>query len=70
VTTELKPSQRSVSNMATESKPPEEKFVPRPMVVAGPSGSGKSTLLKKLFGEFPDVFGFSVSRKLTMLLIG
>ncbi|XP_034192960.1 guanylate kinase isoform X2 [Osmia lignaria lignaria] len=34
---------------------------PRPLVLCGPSGSGKSTLIKKLFGEFPDTFGFSVS---------
>ncbi|ODQ63958.1 guanylate kinase [Nadsonia fulvescens var. elongata DSM 6958] len=33
----------------------------RPIVLSGPSGSGKSTLLKKLFAEFPDNFGFSVS---------
>ncbi|ODV62988.1 guanylate kinase [Ascoidea rubescens DSM 1968] len=33
----------------------------RPIVVSGPSGAGKSTLLKKLFAEFPDSFGFSVS---------
>lgn len=33
----------------------------RPIVISGPSGTGKSTLLKKLFGEFPDTFGFSVS---------
>lgn len=32
-------------------------------VIAGPSGSGKSTLLKRLFAEYPDTFGFSVSRK-------
>lgn len=32
-----------------------------PIVISGPSGSGKSTLLKKLFAEFPDKFGFSVS---------
>lgn len=32
-----------------------------PLVIAGPSGSGKSTLLKRLFEEFPDKFGFSVS---------
>ena len=36
---------------------------PRPLVLTGPSGSGKSTLLKLLFDEFPDAFGFSVSRK-------
>lgn len=34
----------------------------RPVVVSGPSGTGKSTLLKKLFAEFPDTFGFSISR--------
>lgn len=36
----------------------------RPLVISGPSGVGKSTLLKRLFAEFPDKFGFSVSRKL------
>lgn len=36
--------------------------MPRPIVISGPSGTGKSTLLKKLFAEFPDRFGFSVSR--------
>ncbi|CCE65166.1 hypothetical protein TPHA_0K00320 [Tetrapisispora phaffii CBS 4417] len=35
--------------------------MPRPIVISGPSGTGKSTLLKKLFAEFPDKFGFSVS---------
>lgn len=30
-------------------------------VLSGPSGAGKSTLLKRLFAEFPDKFGFSVS---------
>ncbi|XP_017043625.1 guanylate kinase [Drosophila ficusphila] len=34
---------------------------PRPLVLCGPSGSGKSTLLKKLFAEFPNTFGFSIS---------
>lgn len=33
----------------------------RPVVISGPSGTGKSTLLKKLFEEFPDKFGFSIS---------
>jgi guanylate kinase len=33
----------------------------RPVVISGPSGTGKSTLLKKLFAEFPDKFGFSIS---------
>lgn len=37
------------------------KFAPRPIVLCGPSGTGKSTLLKKLFAEYPDQFGFSVS---------
>lgn len=31
------------------------------LVISGPSGSGKSTLIQKLFEEFPDKFGFSVS---------
>lgn len=34
---------------------------PRPLVLCGPSGSGKSTLIKKLFEEFPDTFGYSIS---------
>ena len=38
------------------------------LVIAGPSGSGKSTLLKKLFEEFPDDFGFSISRKCGLLI--
>ncbi|KAI0091768.1 guanylate kinase [Irpex rosettiformis] len=33
----------------------------RPLLVSGPSGVGKSTLFKRLFAEFPDKFGFSVS---------
>jgi|ERR1712174_13203 len=32
-----------------------------PVVFSGPSGVGKSTLLKRLFKDFPDAFGFSVS---------
>eukprot|EP00052_Salpingoeca_macrocollata_P033234 m.7735 g.7735 ORF g.7735 m.7735 type:complete len:210 (-) comp4871_c0_seq1:61-690(-) len=32
-----------------------------PVVISGPSGAGKSTLLNKLFAEYPDLFGFSVS---------
>lgn len=34
---------------------------PRPIVISGPSGSGKSTLLARLFKDYPDRFGFSVS---------
>jgi len=33
----------------------------RPLVVSGPSGVGKGTLIKRLFTDFPDKFGFSVS---------
>jgi guanylate kinase len=33
----------------------------RPLILSGPSGVGKSTLLKRLFSEFPNKFGFSVS---------
>ncbi|KIJ61971.1 hypothetical protein HYDPIDRAFT_95307 [Hydnomerulius pinastri MD-312] len=36
-------------------------LINRPLVVFGPSGVGKGTLLKRLFAEFPDSFGFSVS---------
>lgn len=34
---------------------------PRSLVLCGPSGSGKSTLIKRLFEDYPDTFGFSVS---------
>ncbi|KAH7084914.1 P-loop containing nucleoside triphosphate hydrolase protein [Paraphoma chrysanthemicola] len=33
----------------------------RAIVISGPSGAGKSTILKRLFEEYPDKFGFSVS---------
>jgi len=33
----------------------------RPLVISGPSGVGKSTLLQRLFSDYPDKFGFSVS---------
>ncbi|KAL3712091.1 guanylate kinase [Talaromyces marneffei ATCC 18224] len=45
-----------ISGMATSSV---HKY--RPVVISGPSGTGKSTLLKRLFAEFPDTFGFSIS---------
>ncbi|KAK9453037.1 P-loop containing nucleoside triphosphate hydrolase protein [Dipodascopsis uninucleata] len=38
----------------------------RPIVISGPSGTGKSTLLKRLFAEYPDSFGFSVSHTTRM----
>ena len=33
----------------------------RPIVISGPSGAGKSTILSRLFEEYPDKFGFSIS---------
>jgi len=33
----------------------------RAIVISGPSGAGKSTILKRLFEEYPDKFGFSIS---------
>jgi guanylate kinase len=38
----------------------------RPLVVSGPSGVGKGTLIKRLFADFPDKFGFSVSRMIDL----
>jgi len=40
---------------------PTETPPTRPLIVCGPSGVGKSVILKKVFAEFPDRFGFSVS---------
>lgn len=34
---------------------------PCPVVIAGPSGVGKGTLINRLLGDFPELFGFSVS---------
>lgn len=45
---------------------PSSLLMTRPIVVSGPSGAGKSTFLKRLFHEFPDKFGFSVSRNSTL----
>ena len=35
----------------------------RSIVLSGPSGCGKSTIIKKLMNDYPEKFGFSVSRK-------
>lgn len=51
----------SSSTTATTKRMSQTILGPRPLVLCGPSGSGKSTLLKRLFAEFPDKFGFSVS---------
>ncbi|KAF1937554.1 guanylate kinase [Clathrospora elynae] len=32
-----------------------------PIVISGPSGAGKSTILKRLFDDYPNKFGFSIS---------
>ena len=53
------------------NRPPTTGSAPvRPIVIAGPSGSGKSTLLRRLFAEFPDKFGFSVSREFMRKYLG
>lgn len=54
-------SASSSSTTATTKRMSQTILGPRPLVLCGPSGSGKSTLLKRLFAEFPDKFGFSVS---------
>lgn len=54
-------SSSSSSTTATTKRMSQTILGPRPLVLCGPSGSGKSTLLKRLFAEFPDKFGFSVS---------
>ncbi|KAJ3123151.1 hypothetical protein HK098_002150 [Nowakowskiella sp. JEL0407] len=51
-------NQKSSSNGDIIADKPE---VFRPIVICGPSGAGKSTLLKRLFTEYPEKFGFSVS---------
>ncbi len=48
----------STSNWASTPPIPADK---RPIVLSGPSGVGKSTLLKKLFADYPNDIGFSVS---------
>ena len=52
----------SAASTAASRMAPTASASLRPVVISGPSGTGKSTLLKKLFDEFPDSFGFSVSR--------
>jgi guanylate kinase len=44
-----------------DSKTRTPPSVPTLLVLAGPSGTGKSTILKRLFAEYPNAFGFSVS---------
>ncbi|ORZ30184.1 P-loop containing nucleoside triphosphate hydrolase protein [Catenaria anguillulae PL171] len=60
-TTETSPAPKKEESPAPApaSGPPKDNK--RPLVVSGPSGSGKSTLLNKLFAEYPDAFGFTVS---------
>ena len=53
--------QKTTSVIRPELMSPLPDFL-RPLLVSGPSGVGKSTLLTRLFAEFPDKFGFSVSR--------
>jgi hypothetical protein len=45
----------------TTSSPTMAPTPSRAIVISGPSGAGKSTILKRLFEEYPDRFGFSVS---------
>jgi hypothetical protein len=48
-------------------------FVPQvpmtlpPLIIFGPSGVGKGTLINRLFREFPNSVGFSVSRRVAFL---
>ena len=57
----LKPLHPSIP--LTQRPPPLTAPLPenRPIVVSGPSGAGKSTLLKRLFAEYPERYGFSIS---------
>jgi len=60
---------------ALSTRPPSlissssRELTPRLVWHTGPSGTGKSTLLKKLFNEFPDKFGFSISREPSLVLL-
>ena len=59
----FKPTIKSLSFIRTHTKPSMMAPTPssRAIVISGPSGAGKSTILKRLFDEYPDRFGFSVS---------
>ncbi|KAL6706109.1 guanylate kinase [Coniothyrium glycines] len=47
---------------ATPAATDKETLKPHtPIVISGPSGAGKSTILKRLFEDYPDKFGFSIS---------
>jgi ABC-type multidrug transport system fused ATPase/permease subunit len=61
------PPSKAISTATTMAPTGPAQTPPRPIVICGPSGAGKSTILKKLFAEFPDSFGFSVSRELRSL---
>ncbi|KAJ3068053.1 hypothetical protein HK102_007272 [Quaeritorhiza haematococci] len=49
------------SEGSTKQEDKADGVKPRPIVLSGPSGTGKSSLLKRLFHDFPEKFGFSVS---------
>lgn len=54
---------RTISSTSHNMAPTDTSAVERnrAIVISGPSGAGKSTILKRLFEEYPDKFGFSVS---------
>jgi guanylate kinase len=59
-----RPFSNSPSTMAPLDPTPVDKKAladHTPIVISGPSGAGKSTILKRLFEDYPDKFGFSIS---------